>query len=125
MSDTAFTTKLAWFAPDLDTIEVECEVCGRTFETFRNQSGRAKYCPDCRDEATRVLAKTCRDNKNLTTTGDPTTNLVYGIYKQAVINARKGDRDAWQWIETDLELWLRACGLSLKPSERKRIRRMV
>ena len=122
----SFSTKYTYFAPEPDNAEAVCEVCGNTFETSKTQRNRAKYCPDCRDEATRNKQLENYKNHGVhSVTGDPVTNLVFAVCKQAKIDSDKGDRDAKQWLVTDMELWLRACGLSLKPSEIMRIRRMV
>lgn len=114
---------LNFFTVESDT-EVECEVCGNLFEPARNQRGRAKYCPGCRDEATRVLAKANRDKKSVmvNVTGDPWMNLAYGVIKQAKVDTEKGDRDAWQWWVSELPLWIRACGIEMRPSYLRRLR---
>ena len=66
-----------------------------------------------------------RTTSDANITGDPVTNLVYAVCHQAVVDSDKGDRDAKQWLVSDMELWLKCCGLNLRPSQRMRIRRIV
>ena len=66
-----------------------------------------------------------RTSADANITGDPVTNLVYAVCRQAKIDSDNGDRDAKQWLVTDMELWLKACGIDLRPSERIRVRRIV
>lgn len=124
MTDTTFSTKLNWFAAESDTVEVECQECGKRFEVDKHTAWGAKYCSECYAERERNRARAIAKNKQ-DITGDPVTNLVYAVCRQAVIDSDNGDRDAKQWLVTDMELWLKACGLDLRPSERMRIRRIV
>ena len=68
-----------------------------------------------------------RTSADANITGDPVTNLVYAVCRQAIIDKNKGDRDAWQWLVAPdgMELLLKAAGIDLRPSQRLRIRRVV
>lgn len=124
MKDVSFETKLTWFASEPD--EAECTECGRSFEVTKGHR-KTKFCPDCRKQkdGERSLAYYYDVKRIASVTRDPVMDLVFAVCKQATIDSNNGDRDAKQWLVTDMELWLRACGLSLRSSERERIRRAV
>ena len=70
-----------------------------------------------------IYTKKTTSDTNIT--GDPVLNLVYAVCRRAVLDSKGGDPDAKQWLVSDMELWLRCCGLELRPSQRRRIRRVA
>lgn len=115
---------LAFFTVESDTVEMTCQECGHTFEVSNRQTGRAKYCPECRDEAgnRQKLAHYHANFKIKNETGDPAVNLALAVIENAKYDASKGNDEAKEFLADGAELWIRACGISLRPSYLRRLR---
>ena len=131
MTDVAFETKLAFFAPESDIIEVECPECGARFTKSRHYGGHTKLCPECRPEVKRKREKAYYQKMNANLTNDPVTSLALAVVNQAKIDAqskkvdKRADAEDWLKSQDGLESWLKFCGISLRPSQIMRIRRIV
>lgn len=109
---------LAFFTVEPDTTEVECQECGKIFEVSNRQKGRAKYCPDCREEAHRTLRMSNyhANFKIKNETGDSAINLALAVIENAKYDATRGSDEAKEFLANGAGLWIRACGIEIRPS---------
>lgn len=121
---TTLTAMLNFFTVESDTVEMTCQECGHTFEVSNRQTGRAKYCPECRDEVflKKQLGRYYEKRAALLDTGDPATNLAKAVIEHARFDASKGNDEAKEFLADGAELWIRACGIEMRPSYLRRLR---
>jgi predicted nucleic acid-binding Zn ribbon protein len=112
-------TMLDWYAPDTDTHEVACPDCGRVVVT--STKIKSARCRECADEANR--RKSRERNRLIYRMGDESVDLAYAVIRNAAEDARRGDRDAAQFLvaHDGAELWLRALGIGITRAMRARL----
>ncbi len=119
-----FPTMMKWFSKEADVVEYECQICGKTATRMKSQNS-TKYCPNCRHERDLETGHEAY-MRHQGLTGDPEIDLTRGVILQAIRDARRGNREAKQFLNDPYgaEAWLRVNGIGVTNSMRMILRRV-
>ena len=122
---TDFAVMFNWFAVETDEETATCPRCGLE-ETTKSKNHLVRYCENCKQEMYLERLESVRGKRNTEKiiTENEAVNLTFGVIRQAVLDARNGDRDAAQFLvaHDGAELWLKANNIGVTEDLRRKLR---